>query len=153
MKTVVITGATSGIGLETAKKLAQKGFRVLGVGRSGERCASAENAVRAAAPGAETKYFTADLLRQREVNRLAEELTDHIAQSCGEELFALINNAGCARGCYMTTEDGYEQQFALNVLAGFLLTHRCCRCSAKRMGASSSRAANPTGVWTSAGTM
>ena len=40
MKTVVITGATSGIGLETAKKLAQKGFRVLGVGRNGERCAS-----------------------------------------------------------------------------------------------------------------
>ncbi len=109
MKTVVITGATSGIGLETAKKLAQKGFRVLGVGRSGERCASAEDAVRAAAPGAETTYFTADLLRQREVNRLAEELTDHITQSCGGELFALINNAGCARGCYMTTEDGYEQ--------------------------------------------
>ncbi len=124
MKTVVITGATSGIGLETAKKLAQKGFCVLGVGRSGERCAAAENAVRAAAPGAETKYFTADLLRQRGVNRLAEELTDHIARSCGGELFALINNAGCARGCYMTTEDGYEQQFALNVLAAFLLTHR-----------------------------
>ena len=81
-------------------------------------------AVRTAAPGAETRYFTADLLRQREVNRLAEELTDHIIQSCGGELFALINNAGCARGCYMTTEDGYEQQFALNVLAGFLLTHR-----------------------------
>lgn len=37
MKTVVITGATSGIGLETAKKLAKKGFRVLGVGRSTER--------------------------------------------------------------------------------------------------------------------
>ncbi len=124
MKTVVITGATSGIGLETAKKLAQKGFRVLGVGRNTERCASAENAVRAAANGVETKYFTADLLRQREVNRLAAELAAYMDQRCGGELFALINNAGCARGCYMTTEDGYEQQFALNVLAGFLLTHR-----------------------------
>lgn len=124
MKTVVITGATSGIGLETAKKLARKGFRVLGVGRSTGRCETAENAVRAAAPGAETKYFTVDLMQQREVNRLAEELTEYIDRSCGGELFALISNAGAARGCYMTTEDGYEQQFALNVLAGFLLTHR-----------------------------
>lgn len=80
--------------------------------------------VLAAAPGAEAKYFTADLMQQREVNRLAAELTEYIGQSGGGELFALINNAGCARGCYMTTEDGYEQQFALNVLAGFLLTHR-----------------------------
>lgn len=124
MKTIIITGATSGIGLEAAKLLARSGFRVLGVGRSTARCDAAAQAVRAAAPQAEVEYFTADLLQQREVNRAAAELTGFIREKCGGELYALINNAGCARGYYMTTEDGYEQQFALNYLAGFLLTYR-----------------------------
>ena len=44
-----------------------------------------------------------------------------IGKNCDGKLYALLNNAGCARGYYMTTEDGYEQQFALNYLAGFLL--------------------------------
>lgn len=38
MKTIVITGATSGIGFETAKLLAAKGFRIIGIGRSEQRC-------------------------------------------------------------------------------------------------------------------
>lgn len=124
MKTIVITGATSGIGLETARQLAQSGFRVIGVGRSEAHCAQAAEEIRAAAPQSEPIYFTADLMQQREVDRVAAELTDYICKDCGGELYALINNAGCARGYYMTTEDGYEQQFALNYLAGFLLTYR-----------------------------
>ena len=124
MKTVVITGATSGIGLETAKLLARGGFRVIGIGRSAARCEQAKQAIRTVSPLSEPMFFPADLLQQREVNRVAAELTEFITEHCGGELFALINNAGCARGYYMTTEDGYEHQFALNYLAGFLLTHR-----------------------------
>lgn len=124
MKTVVITGATSGIGLETAKLLARGGFRVIGIGRSAARCEQAKQTIRTASPLPEPVFFTADLLQQREVNRVAAELTRFITAHCGGELFALINNAVCARGYYMTTEDGYEHQFALNYLAGFLLTHR-----------------------------
>lgn len=124
MKTVVITGATSGIGLESAKLLARQGFRVLGVGRDRERCRQAlEQVEKASAPG-RAEFFTADLLQQREVIRLAGELEGRLRETAEGELFALINNAGCARGWYMTTEDGYEQQFALNVLAGFSLTRR-----------------------------
>lgn len=124
MKTVVITGATSGIGLETANLLARGGFRVIGIGRSAARCEQAKQAIRTVSPLPEPVFFAADLLQQREVNRVAAELTEFITEHCGGELFALINNAGCARGYYMTTEDGYEHQFALNYLAGFLLTHR-----------------------------
>ena len=123
MNTVVITGATSGIGLESATLLAQNGFQVLGVGRSAAHCDRAVEAIRAAAPQADPVYFTADLMQLREVDRVAAELTGYITKHCGGRLFALINNAGCARGYYMTTEDGYEQQFALNYLAGFLLTY------------------------------
>ena len=124
MKTIVITGATSGIGFETAKLLAAKGFRIIGIGRSEQRCTRAKTAILAAAPEAEVSYFTADLMQQREVNHIAAVLTDYIVSDCGGQLFALINNAGCARGRYMTTEDGYEQQFALNYLSAFLLTYR-----------------------------
>ena len=124
MKTIVITGATSGIGFETAKLLATKSFRIIGIGRNETRCTRAKAAILAAVPDAEVTYFTADLMQQREVNHVAAVLTDYIISSCGGQLFALINNAGCARGRYMTTEDGYEQQFALNYLAGFLLTYR-----------------------------
>ena len=109
MKTIVITGATSGIGFETAKLLAAKGFRIIGIGRSEQRCARAKTAILAAVPEAEVSYFTADLMQQREVNHIAAVLTDYIVSDCGGQLFALINNAGCARGRYMTTEDGYEQ--------------------------------------------
>ncbi len=124
MRTIVITGATSGIGLETARLLARQGFRVLGIGRCQERCAQAKASLLAENPGAGSTYFCCDLLRQREVIRVAKEITADVDRAGEGELYALINNAGCARNWYMTTEEGYEQQFALNYLAGFLLTQQ-----------------------------
>ena len=123
MKTIVITGATSGIGLETARILCRLGFRVLGVGHSEKNCELAKADLLSGDPGAQITYFAADLMQQHEVLRAADELTSYINEKCGGELYALINNAGCARNWYMTTDEGYEQQFALNYLAGFLLTH------------------------------
>lgn len=123
MKTIIITGATSGIGLETARILCKQGFQVLGVGHSTENCRRAKDNLLADIPDAQICYFTADLMQQHEVLRVAAELRSYISENCGGELYALINNAGCARNWYMTTDEGYEQQFALNYLAGFLLTH------------------------------
>lgn len=124
MNTIVITGATSGIGLANARLLAEKGYRVLGVGRSQAHCDAAKQTILQENPAAEIHYFTADLMQQSEVNRVAEALSGFLQDDCEGKLYTLINNAGCARSWYTTTEDGFEQLFALNVLASFLLTHR-----------------------------
>lgn len=123
MDTVIVTGATSGIGLAVVRALLGRGYRVLGVGRCEKNCAAARAEIIRDCPGADIRYYWGDLMQQREVRRLAEELERDIAQRCGGELHALVNNTGCARSWYATTEEGYEQQFALNHLAGFLLTH------------------------------
>ena len=124
MKTIVITGATSGIGYETARLLTRQGYHIIGIGHNKERCDFAQEQIRTENPKGKVVYYVADLMQQRDILRVASELTNHIEEQCGGELYALINNAGCVRGHYTTTEDGYEQQFALNHLAGFLLTYK-----------------------------
>ncbi len=124
MKTIVITGASSGIGLETARLLARNGFNVLGIARSEEKCNLAKDMILADNPNARITFLLADLMQQREVIRVAEEILSYLNENCNGELHALINNAGCVRSWFMTTEEGYEQQFALNHLAGFLLTYK-----------------------------
>lgn len=123
MKTVVITGATSGIGLEAARILCAQGFHVLGIGHSRVNCDKAKADILSGNPNARFDYFLADLMQQRAVLSVAGELSAYLNENCGGQLHALINNAGCVRSWYMTTDEGYEQQFALNYLAGFLLTH------------------------------
>ncbi len=134
MKTIVITGATSGIGLATARLLAGQGYRVIGVGRRAEACADAQASIKAVHPQANLRFYTADLMQRSQVLRLAEAIQNNLAQFSGGALHALINNAGCVRSWYMTTEEGYEQQFALNHLAGYLLTHALLPCLQKGAG-------------------
>ncbi len=124
MKTAVITGATSGIGFAVAKKLLDMGWRVLLVGRSQENTQKAMAELKRAYPAGEPAAFYGDLMHQREVNRVAGELNEYLNKNSDGRLDVLINNAGAVRAFYTTTEEGYEQQFALNHLAGFLLTHR-----------------------------
>jgi len=134
MKTIVITGASSGIGLEVARVLTGKGFNVLGIGRSEANCNRAKESILSENPDARIVYFLADLMQQREVVRVAEEITSYLNEKSNGELYALINNAGCVRSWYMTTEEGYEQQFALNHLAGFLLTYKLLPALIKSKG-------------------
>jgi len=133
-RAVVVTGATSGIGLEVMRLLAREGHLVFGVGRSAEHCARAREDILASDPGARIEFFAADLMQQDEVLRVAGEMTRRLHETCGGALHALVNNAGCVRGWYMTTAEGYEQQFALNHLAGFLLTHALLPCLSKAGG-------------------
>jgi NAD(P)-dependent dehydrogenase (short-subunit alcohol dehydrogenase family) len=123
MKTVVITGATSGIGLATAMELTSLGYRVLCVGHTRSGCDAAKVLLDSRHPGNTAEFYSADLLQQREVHRVADELAVAIRRN-GGSLHALVSNAGCVRNWYATTEEGYEQQFALNHLAGFILSER-----------------------------
>ena len=123
MNTIVITGATSGIGLETARILTRQGYFVIGIGHSEENCERAKENIVSENPQAKIYYFLADLMQQREVLQVAAEIKAYLNENCDGQLYALINNAGCVRSWYMTTDEGYEQQFALNYLSGFLLTY------------------------------
>ncbi|MGI6005328.1 MAG: SDR family NAD(P)-dependent oxidoreductase [Christensenellales bacterium] len=120
MKAVVVTGATSGIGLAVAGLLAEK-YHIIGIGRDAEKCEAAQRRMREA--GRAATYFRADLMQQDQVRDAARRIQGELDAHFSGELHALINNAGCVRSWYMTTRDGYEQQFALNYLAGFLMTH------------------------------
>ncbi len=123
MKTIVITGATSGIGFAAAKALAATGAYVIGVGRTTKTCEDAKALLLKAVPDANIEFVSGDLSRQSDVNAVADRILDLIKPQ-GGLLDVLINNAGGIRNGYTTTADGYEMQFALNHLAGFLLTYR-----------------------------
>jgi retinol dehydrogenase-14 len=115
-KTIVITGATAGIGLESALQLAAEGHRLMLVGRSPEKLAQAAERVRAAG-AAEVDTFVADFASLESVRGLAAELRSKL-----DRIDVLINNAGGVNDKRTLTADGYETTFAVNHLAGFLLT-------------------------------
>ena len=122
MKTAVVTGASSGIGLSIVLNLAKKNWRVLCVGHSEANCEKARAHILKQVPMANMEWFWGELMNQSEVNRISSEVSDSIGAE--GKIDVLINNAGAVRGWYMTTEEGYEQQFAINHLASFLLTYR-----------------------------
>jgi NAD(P)-dependent dehydrogenase (short-subunit alcohol dehydrogenase family) len=122
MKTVVVTGATSGIGFAVVTALLKSGCRVIGLGRSENNCRSAEEKLRELVPDGRIVYYSGDLMLPTEVRALALRIREDLEQNSGGKLHALVNNAGCVRSWYMTTPEGYEHQFALNHLSGFLLT-------------------------------
>jgi NAD(P)-dependent dehydrogenase (short-subunit alcohol dehydrogenase family) len=119
-----VTSATSGIGLAVCRALARDGFALALVGRDRARCGEALAEIRAEVPGVVADAFAGDLMQRREALRVGQDIAAHLRHAAGGALWALINNAGLVRGRYMTTEDGCEQQFAANYLAGFLLTHK-----------------------------
>jgi NAD(P)-dependent dehydrogenase (short-subunit alcohol dehydrogenase family) len=119
-RTALITGATDGVGRVVARALAQQGWRVLVHGRDRPRGEALVREIEQA--GGSTAFLTADLASLAEVRRLAAE----VKQQTGR-LDLLINNAGIgsvgsAPG-RQTSADGHELRFAVNYLAGFLLTH------------------------------
>jgi len=129
-RTCLVTGASSGIGLETARGLARLGARVLLAGRDRRRLDAAKADIARTVRTAELEVFVADLASQQAVRRLAAEVADRHAR-----LHVLVNNAGIIARSRTVTEDGLELQFAVNHLAPFLLTHLLMRPLAAAGGA------------------
>ncbi|NMB96679.1 MAG: SDR family NAD(P)-dependent oxidoreductase, partial [Clostridiaceae bacterium] len=123
-KTVVISGATSGIGLATAKEMAGYGAFVIGVGRSEQRCRLAEEEIRKSHVNAKITYIVADLSLLREVRKLSERIKEIVHNEGKDCIDVLVNNAGTFSSWYISTEEGFELQFAVNYLAPFLLTNQ-----------------------------
>lgn len=115
-KTVVITGASSGIGLETARGLAKLGAKIVMVVRSEQRGEAAIAEIKKTVPDAQLELALADLYSLAEVRKVAAELR-------AKPIDVLINNAGLIHGKRELTVDGFEKTFALNHLAPFLLTY------------------------------
>jgi retinol dehydrogenase 14 len=115
-KTVLVTGATGGIGRATAMRLAAMGANVAITGRDRARTEGAAREIRAAGRG-EVDVFVADLSSQSEVRRLADEVLQTYPR-----IDVLVNNVGGYWNTRHVTADGLEHTFALNHLAPFLLT-------------------------------
>jgi NAD(P)-dependent dehydrogenase (short-subunit alcohol dehydrogenase family) len=116
-RTAVVTGANSGIGLEAARALAQRGARVVLACRDSGRAEDAASRVRAASSGAEVGTVRLDLASLASVREAAGHL-----RSRYERLDLLINNGGVMVPPYERTVDGFELTFATNHLGHFALT-------------------------------
>jgi retinol dehydrogenase 14 len=115
-KTVLVTGATNGIGLEAAAVLAEMGANVILVGRDAARLRKACAAVKARSGRDEASYLC-DFASLEAVAALADQVLRDVPK-----LDVLINNAGAVFARRTLTADGYESTFAVNHLAPFLLT-------------------------------
>ena len=115
-KTVLVTGATGGIGKATAFGLARMGARIAVVGRDRDRTHQAARDIQAGGEAA-VEIFVADLASLAQVRRLAEEVMNRLPG-----IDVLINNVGGYWHTRHVTVDGLEHTFALNHLAPFLLT-------------------------------
>ncbi len=116
-RVAVVTGASSGVGLETARELARRGAEVVLACRSPERGERALEGLRAELPEARAELMALDLASLASVERFAAELSGRRAH-----LDLLVNNAGIMGVGYGRTEDGFELHAGTNHLGHFALT-------------------------------
>ena len=158
-KVVLVTGATDGIGRQTALELARMGATVLVHGRSARRAAATAAAIRADAGNDQVEPVVADFSSLEQVRGLAALVLER-----RPHLDVLINNAGVYMRRRRLTVDGFETTFQVNYLAGFLLTNLLLEAisaaapsrivtvsSAVHIGANLDLDALPPGGWWSSG--
>ena len=117
-KIIFITGATSGIGFQTALALAKMGAQVIITGRNQKTAEEAVANIKSASGNSRVDFLLANLSARKTVRALAEQFKARY-----ERLDILINNAGLAASKKELTEDGLESDFAMNVVSPFLLTN------------------------------
>jgi NAD(P)-dependent dehydrogenase (short-subunit alcohol dehydrogenase family) len=117
-RVAVVTGASSGIGKETAKAFVRMGWHVIGTGRNPERSAAAEAEIRAeVADHGKFDMLRGDMALMADTLRIAIEI-----KGLTPRIDILINNAGGVRDQRYVTSEGCEETFSANHLAPFLLT-------------------------------
>jgi len=114
-RTVIVTGATSGIGKEAAKSLAINGFTVIIPARDLKKANAVKMEIERAANN-KVYVFECDLSSKKDILSFAEAFKKQFSQ-----LDVLINNAGVWNNTFLETADGIENTFAVNVIAPFLL--------------------------------
>jgi NAD(P)-dependent dehydrogenase (short-subunit alcohol dehydrogenase family) len=125
-KTILVTGATNGIGLVAARELARMGAQVTIVSRNAEKCAAVAEEIKTAT-GNPVEWIAADLSTLEGVMQASMTFKKRHTH-----LHVLVNNAGGFFNKRLVTPDGYEMTFALNHLNYFLLTKTICRISCLR---------------------
>lgn len=118
-KTILVTGSTDGIGLETARMLVSQGHHVLLHGRNPVKLEEVESTLSAHEGGGRIESYVADLSRMDDVEALAKAVTERHAK-----LDVLINNAGIFKTPQTVTQEGLDVRFAVNTIAPYLLTQR-----------------------------
>ena len=116
-RTILVTGANSGLGLRSAEALASRGARVLMGCRNQEKAAVALETVKNAAADAAPEVMPLDLADLDDVRACAKQLTDKL-----DQLDVLMNNAGVMAIPHQRTKQGFEMQFGTNHLGHFALT-------------------------------
>ena len=117
-KTAVVTGASGGLGLETARALAARGAHIVLAARDADKTAAAMDQIRAGHPQASLSAVTLDLGSLHCVTQAAAEVLEG-----HDEIDLLINNAGVMASPLTRTVDGFELQFGTNHLGHFLFTN------------------------------
>ncbi len=118
-KTILVTGSTDGIGLETARMLVSLGHNVLLHGRSPAKLEKVGRTLSALRDGGRVESYVSDLSRMADVEALAKAVAEkHV------KLDVLINNAGVYSAPDHITQDGLDVRFAVNTIAPYLLTQR-----------------------------
>jgi len=117
-KTIVVTGASGGLGFEAARVLAGAGAEIVMVARNPDKNAEAAARIAAGQPDAKLHRVTMDLAEQASVRRAAAEIL-----AAHPKIHALINNAGIMGGPFQTNADGLELHLAVNHIGPFLFTN------------------------------
>ena len=117
MKTILLTGSTDGIGLETAKMLAKEGHFLLLHGRSREKLNRVQEQIKIINPKIMVETYVADLSILSEVQKLGQEILNY-----GTTLDVIINNAGVFVMENPITKDKLDARFVVNTIAPYLLT-------------------------------
>ncbi|XP_022283202.1 retinol dehydrogenase 13 isoform X2 [Canis lupus baileyi] len=117
-KTVIVTGANTGIGKQTALELARRGGNIILACRDMEKCEAAAKEIRGETLNHRVSAWHLDLASLKSIREFAAKIIEE-----EEQVHILVNNAAVMRCPHWTTKDGFEMQFGVNHLGHFLLTN------------------------------